>query len=108
MGPTFSKFVYNILILTVVSLGPERMGGWRQLYAGGQVGSNSWAGRAQVARCLTDAEGPKSGGPGARARAAELRDLEPITGSVDGGALSLAFFTLNVRLLHFIAGRKTN
>lgn len=90
MSPTFSKFVYNILILTVVSLGPERMGGWRQLYAGGQVGSNSWAGRAQVARCLTDAEGPKSGGPGARARAAELRDLEPITGSVDGGALSLS------------------
>lgn len=54
-----------------------------------QVGrSNSCVGRAQVARCLADAEGPKSGGPRARARATELRDLEPaITGSVDGGAI---------------------
>lgn len=31
IGPKCSKFVYNIIIHTVVSLGPERMGGCRQL-----------------------------------------------------------------------------
>lgn len=31
IGPKCSQFVYNIIIHTVVSLGPERMGGCRQL-----------------------------------------------------------------------------
>lgn len=58
-----------------------------------------------MARCLADAEGPKSGGPGP---GHVLRNCEIWSQlqEVLTVALSVASFTLNVRLLHFMAGRK--